>query len=125
MFLTHLTCARCGLKHNWAILQNLCRECQSPLLATYDLEEVSRAISREILRARQDKSLWRYRELLPPPNVVEPVSLGEGGTPLLRLQNLGPHLGLENLFVKDESTNPTQSFKARGMAVAVSMAKHL
>jgi len=125
MFLTHLTCARCGLKHDWAILQNLCRECQSPLLATYNLEEVSRVFSRDALRSRFDKSLWRYRELLPLPSVVEPTSLGEGGTPLLRLEHLGSQLGLDNLFVKDESTNPTQTFKARGMAVAVSMAKHL
>jgi threonine synthase len=125
MFLTHLTCARCGLKHDWAILQNLCRECQSPLLATYDLEEVSRALSRDALKSRPDKSLWRYRELLPLPSVVEPVSLGEGGTPLLRLERLGSRFGLDNLFVKDESPNPTQSFKARGMAVAVSMARHL
>jgi threonine synthase len=125
MFLTHLTCARCGLKHDWAILQNLCRECHSPLLATYDLGEVSRALSRDALKSRPDKSLWRYRELLPLPSVIEPVSLGEGGTPLLRLQHLGSHLSVDNLFVKDESTNPTQSFKARGMAVAVSMARHL
>src|SRR5438105_9696101 len=125
MFLTHLTCARCGLKHDWAVLQNLCRKCQSPLLGTYDLDQVSSVFSRNSLKSRSDKSLWRYRELLPLPNVIEPVSLGEGGTPLLRLERLGQQLGFDNLFVKDESVNPTQSFKARGMAVAVSMAKHL
>lgn len=125
MFLTHLTCARCGLKHDWAVLQNLCRECQGPLLASYDLDEVRRAWPRDSLRTRSDKSLWRYREVLPLPVVVEPVSLGEGGTPLLRLDRLGQALGLDNLYVKDESVNPTQSFKARGMSVAVSMAKHL
>jgi threonine synthase len=125
MFLTHLTCARCGLKHDWAVLQNLCQKCQSPLLASYNLEEVSSVFSRDALKSRPDKSLWRYRELLPLPAVIEPVSLGEGGTPLLRLERLGQQLGLDNLFVKDESVNPTQSFKARGMAVAVSMAKHL
>jgi threonine synthase len=125
MFLTHLTCARCGLKHDWAILQNLCRECQSPLLASYNLDEVSRAITRSSLKTRTEKSLWRYREVLPLPVVVEPVSLGEGGTPLLRAERIGSQLGLENLYIKDESQNPTQSFKARGMAVAVSMAKHL
>jgi threonine synthase len=69
--------------------------------------------------------LWRYREVLPLPAVIEPVSLGEGGTPLLRMDRFGMRFGLENLYVKDESQNPTQSFKARGMAVAVSMAKHL
>lgn len=125
MFLTHLTCARCGLKHDWAILQNLCPECHSPLLASYDLEEAGRAWPRESLKSRADKSLWRYREVLPLPAVIEPTSLGEGGTPLLRLDRLGARIGFENLYVKDESQNPTQSFKARGMAVAVSMARHL
>src|ERR1700742_631134 len=118
MFLTHLTCARCGLKHDWAILQNLCRECQSPLLATYNLEEAARACPRNSLKTRSEKSLWRYRDMLPLPSVIEPVSLGEGGTPLLRLDQLGAQLGLQNLYVKDESQNPTQSFKARGMSVA-------
>jgi threonine synthase len=125
VFLTHLTCSSCGLKHDWALLQNLCRECQKPLFAGYDLDEVSRALPREALKTRADKSLWRYRELLPLPAVVEPVTLGEGGTPLLHADRFGLSLGLENLYVKDESLNPTQSFKARGMSVAVSMAKHL
>ncbi len=66
--------------------------------------------------------MWRYREVLPLPGNVEPVSLGEGGTPLLRAQKFGDDI---DLWVKDESINPTQSFKARGMTVAVSMAKHL
>lgn len=125
MFLTHLTCARCELKHDWALLQNLCPECQSPLVASYNLAEAGRTWSRDSLKTRRDTSLWRYREVLPLPTVVEPVSLGEGGTPLLRLERLGEELGLENLYVKDESQNPTQSFKARGMSVAVSMARHL
>jgi threonine synthase len=66
--------------------------------------------------------MWRYREVLPLPSDVEPVSLGEGGTPLLRAQKFGGDI---DLWIKDESVNPTQSFKARGMSVAVSMAKHL
>src|SRR4029077_17713881 len=66
--------------------------------------------------------LWRYREVLPLPGDVEPVSLGEGGTPLLRAEKFSDDI---DLWVKDESINPTQSFKARGMSVAVSMAKHL
>src|SRR5215212_7061860 len=125
MFLTHLTCARCGLKHDWGVVQNLCLECQSPLLAVYDLERVRRTWSRESLQTRRDTSLWRYREVLPLPNAAEPISLGEGGTPLLRVPRLGAQLGVPNLYVKDESQNPTQSFKARGMSVAVSMAAHL
>jgi threonine synthase len=72
--------------------------------------------------AAREKSLWRYREVLPLPAGVEPVSLGEGGTPLLRASKFG---GDVDLWVKDESQNPTQSFKARGMSVAVSMAKYL
>jgi threonine synthase len=73
---------------------------------------------------QRDKSLWRWRELLPLPKNVEPVSLGEGGTPLLNAKRFGGETEVD-LWVKDESVNPTQSFKARGMSVAVSMAKYL
>jgi threonine synthase len=124
MFLTHLSCTACGLRHEWRELQNLCAACQKPLFANYDLAAVARVLTREALAARE-KSLWRYREVLPLPLEVAPVSLGEGGTPLLRAQHFGQELGLGKLWVKDESQNPTQSFKARGMAVAVSMAKYL
>jgi threonine synthase len=72
--------------------------------------------------ATREKSLWRYREVLPLPGDAQPVSLGEGGTPLLRAAKFGEDI---DLWIKDESLNPTQSFKARGMSVAVSMAKHL
>jgi threonine synthase len=69
-------------------------------------------------------SLWRYRELLPLPFAVEPVTLGEGMTPLLLCPRLGREMGLKRLWIKDESQLPTGSFKSRGMAVAVSMARH-
>ena len=124
MSLTHLSCTACGLRHEWSILQNLCTACQKPLFAEYDLAAVSRTFTRESLATRE-RSLWRYREVLPLPPQVEPVSLGEGGTPLLRATCFGDQLRLSNLWIKDESLNPTQSFKARGMAVAVSMAKYL
>ena len=124
MFLTHLSCTACGLRHEWAQLQNLCTACQKPLFPVYDLAAVGRALQRDDLASRE-KSLWRYREVLPLPADVEPVSLGEGGTPLLRAARFGSAMGVTNLWVKDEAQNPTQSFKARGMAVAVSMAKHL
>ena len=81
-------------------------------------------MTREALATRE-KTLWRYREVLPLPLDVAPVSLGEGGTPLLAAPRFGGEVGLSNLWVKDEAQNPTQSFKARGMAVAVSMAKYL
>jgi threonine synthase len=120
MFLKHLECSACGLRHEWSRLQNLCTSCDKPLLAIVDLAAASR-LTRETLATRE-KSLWRYRELLPLPRDVEPVSLGEGGTPLLRAQKFADDL---DLWIKDESLNPTQSFKARGMSVAVSMAKYL
>src|SRR6516225_2319670 len=125
MFLTHLVCSACDTEHDAAWLQNLCTKCQKPLLAKYDLKAVSQKLTRQKVRARADNSLWRFRELLPLPQNVDPVSLGEGGTPLLRADRFGDQLGLADLWIKDESQNPTQSFKARGMAVAVSMAKHL
>jgi threonine synthase len=124
MFMTHLSCAACGTRHEWAMLQNLCTACHKPLMPVYDLAAVGRALRREDLATRE-KSLWRYREVLPLPLNVEPISLGEGGTPLLRAARFGGALGMPDLWVKDEAQNPTQSFKARGMAVAVSMAKHL
>src|SRR5689334_2912043 len=125
MFLTHLVCSACGTEHDAASLQNLCIRCQKPLLTKYDLKAISRKLTRQKLRARAERSLWRFRELLPLPQNVEPISLGEGGTPLLRANRLGGQLGLSDLWIKDESINPTQSFKARGMSVAISMAKHL
>src|SRR5206468_2311382 len=121
MFLKHLECSACGLHFEWSRLQNLCSSCRKPLLATIDLAAASRTLTRKTLATRQ-KSLWRYREVLPLPGDVEPVSLGEGGTPLLYAEKFADDL---DLWIKDESLNPTQSFKARGMSVAVSMAKHL
>src|SRR5216110_1843986 len=121
MFLKHLECSACGLHHDWLHLQNLCRSCHKPLLAIVDLAAASRTLTRESLATRE-KSLWRYREVLPLPRDVEPISLGEGGTPLLHAQKFDDNI---DLWIKDESLNPTQSFKARGMSVAVSMAKYL
>src|SRR5216110_1819403 len=123
MFLKHLECSACGLHHDWLHLQNLCRSCHKPLFAIVDLAAASRTLTRETLTTRE-KSLWRYREVLPLPRDVEPVSLGEGGTPLLRASG-SCRTNDTNLWIKDESLNPTQSFKARGMSVAVSMAKYL
>ncbi len=121
MFLRYLECTACGLRHEWSHLQNLCTACHKPLFAIVDLAKAGRALTRDALATRE-KSLWRYREVLPLPAGVEPVALGEGGTPLLRTKKFADDV---DLWIKDESLNPTQSFKARGMSVAVSMAKHL
>jgi threonine synthase len=123
MFLKRLECSACGLEHDWSRLQNLCRSCNKPLFAIVDLAAANRILTREAL-PRREKSLWRYREVLPLPVDVQPASLGEGGTPLLRASRVAGTDDID-LWIKDESLNPTQSFKARGMSVAVSMAKHL
>lgn len=125
MFLSHLECSACGKRHEWRQLQNLCQACGKPLFAIYDLESL-RKLECKLHSSlnKRDKSLWRWRELLPLPNEFEPVSLGEGGTPLLQSKRFGPDIDAD-LWIKDESVNPTQSFKARGMSVAVSMAKYL
>jgi hypothetical protein len=121
MFLKHLECSACGLEHESSRLQNLCHSCNKPLFAIVDLAAASQTLQRETL-CRRDKSLWRYREVLPLPSHVDPVSLGEGGTPLLPAERFADDV---DLWIKDESLNPTQSFKARGMSAAVSMAKYL
>ena len=124
MFLTHLSCTLCGLGHEWSRLQNLCSACQKPLFPQYDLTAAGRVFKRDSLTNRE-KSLWRYREFLPLPDGAERVSLGEGGTPLIHADRFATKVGMQSLWIKDESQNPTQSFKARGMSVAVSMAKYL
>ncbi|HEV2864013.1 MAG TPA: threonine synthase [Pyrinomonadaceae bacterium] len=124
MHVTHLECAACGARHEARRLHNLCTQCGKPLLVRYDLEAAARSLTRESLKGRRS-DLWRYREVLPVEREENIVSLGEGWTPLVPAARLGERLGLSRLFVKDESQNPTQSFKARGMAAAVSMAKEL
>ena len=124
MNVTHLECSACGTRHEARRLQNLCVECGKPLLVRYDLETAGRTLTKESLKGRRS-DLWRYREVLPVAHDENVVSLGEGWTPLLRAARLGERLGLASVYIKDESQNPTQSFKARGMAAAVSMAKEL
>jgi len=94
-----------------------------PIWVRYDLQRIGRAVGPEFLMARAP-SLWRYRELLPLPFEDEPVSLGEGMTPLLSCPRLGREMRVPRLRVKDEAQLPTGSFKSRGMALAVSMARH-
>ena len=124
MNVTHLECGLCGTKHEAHRLHNLCTACGKPLLVRYDLERARMFLKKESLAARRP-DMWRYREMLPLERGENIVSLGEGWTPLLRAVRLGRRVGVPDLFIKDESQNPTQSFKARGMAAAVSMAKEL
>jgi threonine synthase len=121
--LTQLDCARCGTRHDAGQVQGLCA-CGSPLLARYDLERVTALTSRAAIAARPP-DLWRYHELLPVGAASRVVSLGEGMTPLLALPRLGKALGVPRLLMKDESLNPTGTFKARGAAVGASRATEL
>ena len=125
MYFTHLECAsRCGAgPFDPRQPHFLCPSCGLPLLARYDLS-AARAWSRESLRDRAP-NMWRYRELMPLLPGDEPVTLGEGLTPLLHAKRLGTTLGLDRLFIKDESPNPTNSFKARGQSAAITRAKAL
>src|SRR5215470_13518453 len=124
MNVTHLECGACGLRHEAQRLHNLCTQCGKPLLVRYDLQAAARSLTKDALNARPP-DLWRYREVLPVKADANIVSLGEGFTPLVHASRLGASIDMSQLFIKDEGQNPTQSFKARGMTAAVSMAKEL
>ena len=118
--LTDLRCSHCGSTHNAFVRQTLSTCCQAPLLATYKLD--NNGLQKADLATRT-KSLWRYEELLP---VIQPenqITLGEGFTPILRLNRLADLFGLGHVSLKDEGLNPTGSFKARGLCMAISKAK--
>lgn len=119
-----LQCGWCDRVHVASQPQRTCCECKRPLLARYSLDPAIGEPIRADLPSRP-RSLWRYRELLPVGSEAAILTLGEGGTPLLRAERLGAQLGLSNLWIKDESQNPTGSFKARGMSVALSRAVEL
>ena len=121
-FVSHLESAIDGTHLPARTLQTM--HAGRPLWVRYDLDAVAAAVARDDLAARE-QTLWRYRELLPPESAADIISLGETVTPLIRCKRLGRRLGLGNLYIKDESRLPTGSFKARGMAMAVTMAKSL
>ena len=122
-FVTHLECSATGARYPADELHNLSRE-RKPLLVRYDLEAIKKGLSKQTLAGRP-RDLWRYRELLPVRRAGDIVSLGEPVTPILVLPRLAKTLAAGDILVKDESRLPTGSFKARGLALAVSMAKAL
>ena len=124
MNVTHLECAKCGAKYEPNRIYNLCTACGKPLLVRYDLKAAAAGMKREDLKNRVS-SLWRYREVLPVVSDENIVTLGEGWTPLIHASRLGQKIGLGNVYIKDEALNPTGAFKARGLCLAVSMAKEL
>ncbi len=124
-YFTHLECgSACGAgPFDPRERHFLCPSCGLPLLARYDVQ-AARAWPRESLAGREP-NMWRYREMMPLLPGESPVTLGEGFTPLLHARRLGGTLGLDRLLIKDESLNPTQSFKARGQSAAITRAKAL
>lgn len=123
MTVIHLYCSACAKQYEPYHLYNLC-DCGKPLMVAYDLDRAKQTLTRESLNDRVS-TLWRYAEVLPVCDPNDRITLGEGMTPLFKAEQLGKQLGLPHLYIKDESLNPTASFKARGMTVAVSMAKVL
>jgi threonine synthase len=122
MFVTHLECSLTGERYDAAKPHNLSKA-GKPLLVRYDLDRVRQHLTRKELESRP-ANMWKWRELLPMPDGVEPVSLGEPVTPIIDLPRTAARAGASTLLVKDEGRLPTGSFKARGLAMAVTMAKH-
>jgi threonine synthase len=123
-YLTGLTCTECGVSFSAEIPQTFCAICQAPLLAQYDLMVAKNALDRDAI-SRRTRGMWRWQELLPVKDSEFITSLGEGDTPLLQMSRLGNDLGLSRLYIKDESRNPTGTFKARGLSAAISKAREL
>ncbi|MBL4677264.1 MAG: pyridoxal-phosphate dependent enzyme, partial [Mucilaginibacter sp.] len=122
-FLTHLQCPQCGATYSAEELNTVCKapDCQSTLFAQYD---TSAGLNKEVLKGRP-ANMWRYHEMLP---VIDPqfiVSMGEGFTPLMPVVNQPEHTRDNHVFFKNEAGNPTGSFKARGISMAISKAKEL
>ena len=122
--LVGLECPECGGTFEAERLQTVCESCDSPLLARYDLPRLRKTLTRDP-RALCCAGLWRWNELLPVRDPDFRLSLGEGDTPLLPIRRIAKDLGLSALFVKDEGANPSGSFKARGLSVAVARAAEL
>jgi len=123
-YISKLQCSSCGREYSHQDIHTYCPDCQSPLLPRYDLQATRQLTDRDAI-TRRKKGMWRWHEILPVLEEENRIFLGEGDTPLLSLPHLESELGLLNLYVKDESANPTGSFKARGLAAAVSKAKEL
>jgi threonine synthase len=123
-YVTALCCSACGATYAPDRLWNVCPDCGKPLLVEYDLPAARAGFPREALRDRPP-NLWRYAELLPVRDPAFRLTLGEGFTPMLPLERLGRALGLPGLLAKDEGVNPTGSFKARGLCLAVARAAEL
>src|SRR5262245_47455982 len=118
--LAHLSCTRCGSQFERDSRRDLCGKCGGPLFPRYHPRPLDRGSG-----AARPRTIWRWHEMMPVEDPANVVSLGEGGTPMLRAERLGAASGFPDLWIKDESGNPTGSFKARGLSAAISRAKEL
>ncbi len=119
-----MSCVFCGEKHSVDEMLFRCKKCNEPLEVNYDLSKLSEVLDRGSFKKRT-WNVWRYSELLPVINKLNRVSLSEGGTPLIKSTSLAKELGIKELYLKDETRNPTWSYKDRGTAVGVSKAKEV
>lgn len=123
-YATHLVCTGCGREYSVSQVNSYCQDCQSTLFTVYDLQRARQELRRDEF-SKRPRGMWRWHELLPVQSPENCITLGEGDASLLHFPNLGRALNLSNLFLKDESSNPTGSFKARGIAAAISKAREL
>jgi threonine synthase len=123
-YLSHLECGYCGKIYESNKIWNLCTDCAKPLLARYDIDKCKVNFTKSILVNRAN-TLWRYKEMLPINDERFILSMGEGFTPLIKAERLSREVNFENLYIKEEGLNPTTSFKARGLCVAISRAHEL
>src|SRR5256712_10892578 len=123
-FVSHVECTICSARHDAKRLLTVCERCGQMLAVRYNLSRINASVTKDALRARPH-GMCRFRELTPLDEGEAPVTLGEGGTPLLELPRLAAHLGVRKLWAKDEGQNPTGSFKARGLGMAITRARTL
>src|SRR5215475_3320650 len=123
-FVSHVECTVCGHRHDPKRALSVCERCGQMLAVRYDLPRVAGAVSKTALRERAP-GMYRFRELTPLDDAEVPVTLGEGGTPVFELPRLAAHFGVRTIWGKDEGQNPTGSFKARGLGMAITRARTL
>ncbi len=120
--ITNLYCTNCGKVFSSDEIHTVCNKCGKVLYANYDLEKAKETISKESINSRQVYNIWRWHEIMPVKEEKNRISLGEGWTPIIQLENYGKELGIDNLCIKDEGLNPTGTFKSRGLCAAVAKA---
>lgn len=119
-FIINLTCTNCGKQFNADEKNGLCTSCGKVLYPRFDLESAKEIISKQKIQQRKTYNIWRLNEIMPVKNDKFRITLGEGWTPIVKLNNFGKMLSLNEIYLKDEGQNPTGTFKSRGLCTAVS-----